>query len=144
MSDFCEKLQSSLLISYHRRWWIFGWYLICRNMSNDFVCFWKSIHAFKKHTSFVWICSLRESNPRFPYKSVGLTLTHIRWEYLQPAADPYNVVCIPPHPTSSPSGVSKSCWSSFASPSPFTAMYIIVSSAKRRVVDVKFSAMSLM
>ena len=24
-------------------------------MSNDFVCFWKSIHAFKKHTSFVWI-----------------------------------------------------------------------------------------
>ena len=26
-------------------------------MSNDFVCFWKSIHAFKKHTSFVWIYS---------------------------------------------------------------------------------------
>ena len=27
-------------------------------MSNDFLCFCKSIHAFEKHTSFVWIYSL--------------------------------------------------------------------------------------
>ena len=54
---FLWKLQSSLLISYHRRWWKFGWFLICRNMSTDFVCFWKSFHAFKEHTSFVWIYS---------------------------------------------------------------------------------------
>ena len=36
---------------------MFGWYLICRNMSTDYVCFWKSIHAFKEYTSFVWIYS---------------------------------------------------------------------------------------
>ena len=54
---FLWKLQSSHLISYHCRWWMFGWYLICRNMSTDYVWFWKSIHAFKKHTFFVWIYS---------------------------------------------------------------------------------------
>ena len=26
-------------------------------MSTDFVCFWRSIHAFKEHMSFVWIYS---------------------------------------------------------------------------------------
>ena len=36
---------------------MFGWYLICRNMSTDSVYFRKSIHAFKKHRSFVWIYS---------------------------------------------------------------------------------------
>ena len=57
---FLWKLQSSLLILglYHRHWWKFGWYLICRNMSTDFVCFRKSIRAFKKHTSFVWLDSM--------------------------------------------------------------------------------------
>ena len=54
---FQWKLQTSLLISYHHPWWMFGSYLICRNMSTDYVCFWKSIHAFKEHTSFVWIYS---------------------------------------------------------------------------------------
>ena len=33
-----------------------GWNLICRNMSTDCV-FWKSIHAFKEHISFLWIYS---------------------------------------------------------------------------------------
>ena len=48
MSDFCKNCKSSLLISYHRRWWMFGWYLICRNMSTDYLCvFLESIHAFK-------------------------------------------------------------------------------------------------
>ena len=36
-------------------------------MSTDSVCFWKSIHAFKEHTFFCMD--------------------------LQPATDPYNVVC---------------------------------------------------
>ena len=36
---------------------MFGWYLICRNMSTDSVYFRKSIHSFKKHRSFVWIYS---------------------------------------------------------------------------------------
>ena len=36
---------------------MFGWYLICRNMSTDSVYFRKSIRSFKKHRSFVWIYS---------------------------------------------------------------------------------------
>ena len=36
---------------------MFGWYLICRNMSTDSVYFRKSIRPFKKHRSFVWIYS---------------------------------------------------------------------------------------
>ena len=31
MSDFCKNCNPAL-ISYHRRWWMFGWYSICRNM----------------------------------------------------------------------------------------------------------------
>ena len=29
------------IIVYHHHWWMFGWYLICRNMSTDYVWFWK-------------------------------------------------------------------------------------------------------
>ena len=36
---------------------MFGWYLICRNMSTDSVYFRKSIRSFRKHRSFVWIYS---------------------------------------------------------------------------------------
>ena len=69
ISFFCQKAHHGYqwigkhiivvysVISYHCRWWMFGWYLICRNMSTDYVCFWKSNHAFKQHTSFVWIYS---------------------------------------------------------------------------------------
>ena len=79
---------------------MFGWYLICRNMSTDSVYFRKSIRAFKKHRCFVWIYSqlqihtmlyvgggtciwsstprgLRESNPRFPYKYSTLAWTGV-------------------------------------------------------------------
>ena len=50
----------------HRRWWMFGWYLICRNMSTD--------------------CVFLEVNPCFQR-------AHVFCMDLQPAADPYNVVC---------------------------------------------------
>ena len=29
---YLQKMQPSLLVSYHRRWWMFSWYSICRNM----------------------------------------------------------------------------------------------------------------
>ena len=38
-------------------WLIFDLQKYKKCMSTDYVCFWKSIHAFKKHTSFVWIYS---------------------------------------------------------------------------------------
>ena len=47
-------------------WWMFGWYLICRNISTD--------------------CVFLEVNPCFQK-------AHIFCMDLQPAADPYNVVC---------------------------------------------------
>ena len=56
MSDFCKNCNPHS--SYHTT--AIGeclWFLICRNMSTGHVCFWKSNHAFKKHTSFVWIYS---------------------------------------------------------------------------------------
>ena len=55
--DILLYMYSTLLISYHSRWWMFGWYSICSSMSTDFVCFRKSIRAFRQHTSFVWIYS---------------------------------------------------------------------------------------
>ena len=66
------KIARSLLISYtyHRRWWMCGWYLICKNINVN------------------WLCVFLEVNPYFQS-------AHIFCMDLQPAADPYNVVYRP-------------------------------------------------
>ena len=57
MSDFCENCNPHS--SYHTT--VVGEYLVdiwfAEICQMTLVCFWKSIHAFKKHTSFVWIYS---------------------------------------------------------------------------------------
>ena len=58
---------------------MFGWYLICRNMSTDFVFFWKSIHAFKDHMSFVWIYSQLQIHTMLYVHNSPVTTPWKRW-----------------------------------------------------------------
>ena len=45
---FLWKLQPSLLISYYHHWWMFGCFLICRNIQIDFVYINKDFYWFEK------------------------------------------------------------------------------------------------
>ena len=58
---------------------MFGRYLICRNMSTDYVCFWKSNHAFKKHTFFVWICSQLQIHTMLYVSLWGVIILYLFW-----------------------------------------------------------------